>query len=64
MQDDATSDLEIERVFRLWCQSAMNINMSSDGFFNGMQINADTDVFAYACEKSYIACPCACKRSP
>jgi len=45
-QDDTISDLEIERVFRLWSQTTMNINMSSAGFFTGMQINEDADVFA------------------
>lgn len=44
-QDDDLSDLEIERVFRLWCQKTMNINMSSAGFFSGVSINQDADVF-------------------
>ena len=40
------SDLEIERVFRLWCQSTMHVNMSFAGFFSGMQINEDADLFS------------------
>ena len=43
--DDAASDLKIERAFRSWHQNDMNVDMSSAGFFSGVQINENADIF-------------------
>lgn len=38
------SDLEIEQLLRFYCRQR-NLEMSSAGFYNGIQINQDADVF-------------------
>lgn len=39
-------DLEIERLLRAWSKTQpSNIEMSSAGFYNGIQVNRDADVF-------------------
>lgn len=39
------NDLEIERLLRSWCRRKGNAEMSSAGFFTGIQINEQADVF-------------------
>jgi hypothetical protein len=40
------SDLEIERLLRAWTRTLGTVKISSAGFYKGVQINEDADVFA------------------
>jgi hypothetical protein len=46
-QDYPLTDLEIERLLRFWNQkeNQSKAEMSSGGFYYGIQINTDADVF-------------------
>lgn len=41
----ALTDLEIERLLRAWSRTRRDVEMSSSGFYSGLQINTDADVF-------------------
>lgn len=43
--DYPLSDLEIEQLLRSWGRSLGGVEMSSAGFYTGIQINQDADVF-------------------
>ncbi|GAX14351.1 hypothetical protein FisN_11Hh192 [Fistulifera solaris] len=44
--EEGLSDLEIERLIRSWSQTQQgNVKMSSSGFYSGVRINTDADVF-------------------
>lgn len=42
---DNVTDLEIHRLLRTWAKTNYNIEMTSAGFYSGIQINRDADVF-------------------
>lgn len=44
--EEGLTDLEIERLIRSWCQTQKgNVKMSSSGFYSGVRINTEADVF-------------------
>jgi hypothetical protein len=43
--NDNVSDLEIERLLRSWAKNQDGIDMTSAGFFYGVGINRDADIF-------------------
>ncbi|GAX09831.1 hypothetical protein FisN_11Lh192 [Fistulifera solaris] len=44
--EEVITDLEIERLIRSWSQTQKgNVKMSSSGFYSGVRINTDADVF-------------------
>lgn len=44
-EEYALSDLEIERLLRSWSRTQPGVDMSSAGFYSGIQINTEADVF-------------------
>lgn len=42
---DNVTDIEIQRLLRTWAKKNFNIDMTSAGFYSGIQINRDADVF-------------------
>jgi hypothetical protein len=42
--EDLLSDLEIERLMRLWVRVNLGSDMSSAGYFNGVQLNNNADI--------------------
>jgi hypothetical protein len=42
--ENLLSDLEIERLMRLWVRVNLGIDMSSAGYFNGVQLNNNADI--------------------
>lgn len=44
-EEYALSDLEIEQLLRSWSRSQPGVDMSSAGFYSGIQINTEADIF-------------------
>lgn len=42
--EELLSDLEIERMMRLWVRVHLGSDMSSAGYFNGVQLNTNADI--------------------